>query len=241
MLALVTVGLLLLSPYLAAAPLTTEAKIDNFGYRSGDAKVAVFSADPGLSVEVCRSSDDTVVYTVPADGGSITFKGSDGMNSGDTVWWVDFSGFASDGTYRLFSAQLGAQSYDFEIRDDIYNQAVLAGLKTYYYQRCNVAKQTAHAGNWADPAACHTGDATTSAANGHVDRGSLDLSGGHHDAGDYNKYVWTALSTSVFQMLRAYEDNPGVFTDNQINIPESGNGLPDILDEVKVDLGSVCR
>ena len=120
-------------------------------YRPGDAKVAVFSADPGSSVEVRRASDDTVVYTVPGDGGAITFKGPDGMPSGDTVWWVDFSGFATDGTYRLFSTLLGAQSYDFEIRDDIYNLAVLAGLKTYYYQRCNVAKQAAHAGDWATP------------------------------------------------------------------------------------------
>lgn len=221
---------------LGAAPVTTEAKVDNFGYRAGDAKVAVFSADPGSSVEVRRASDDTVVYTVPADGGSITFKGSDGADSGDTIWWVDFSGFATGGTYRLLSAQLGAQSYDFEIRDDIYNLAVLAGLKTYFYQRCNLAKEAPFAGDWADAAACHSGDRSTTNAAGHVNRGSLDLAGGHHDAGDYNKYVWTALSTSVFQMLRAYEDNPGIFIDNQINIPESGNGIPDLLDEIKIDL-----
>ncbi len=74
----VMVGLLAVSLRLVAAPVTTEAKgVDNFGYRPGDAKVAVFSADPGSSVEVRRASDDSVVYTVLANGGSIAFSNSE--------------------------------------------------------------------------------------------------------------------------------------------------------------------
>jgi hypothetical protein len=36
----------------------------------------------------------------------------------------------------------------------------------------------------------------------------------------------------VHQLLTAYQDNSSVFTDD-FNIPESGNGIPDILDEVR--------
>ena len=224
----------------AAAPLgaqvSTVIKLDNFGYRPGDAKVAVFSADPGAAVEVRSADDDTVVFTVPADGGSIAAKGYDGQSSGDTVWWVDFSPLAAAGTYRLYSSALAARSYDFEIAPDIYRPVMLAALKTFYSQRCNTAKDAAHAGAWSDAAACHMGDLAAGPAAGHTDRGTLDLSGGWHDAGDYNKYVWTAVSTAVLHLLRAFEENPDAFGDGDLDIPESGNGIPDILDEVAYEL-----
>ncbi|MGH9792113.1 MAG: cellulase N-terminal Ig-like domain-containing protein, partial [Candidatus Acidiferrales bacterium] len=102
---------------LGAAPVSHAIKLDYFGYRTGDAKVAIVSANPGASVQV-RRTDDSVAFTIPTDGGSIASKGSDGVASGDSVWWVDFSGFTTPGTYRLYSASLGGQSYDFEIRDD---------------------------------------------------------------------------------------------------------------------------
>lgn len=227
--------LLALSAALSAGTPSLAIKVDNFGYRPADSKVAIFTSDPGATVQV-RNTSDTVLYTVPTDGGSIVNAGAD-AHSGDNVWQVTFSGFTTAGTYRLYSAALGAQSYDFEIREDIYNGPGLAALKTYYYQRCGVAHPAAYAGaNWADAGVCHAGDTAATAHPGHTSVGTKDLSGGWHDAGDYNKYAWYAATDSVYFMLRAYEDNPAVFSDNQLNIPESGNGRPDILDEVKVEL-----
>ncbi len=76
--------------------------------------------------------------------------------------------------------------------------------------------------------------ATSPAAprRGHVDRGTLDLSGGWHDAGDYNKYVWTPLERHP-QPAPGLGAQPGVFADGDLDIPESGNGIPDMLDEVE--------
>src|SRR5439155_19760866 len=54
----------------AGVPVTTAVKLDNFGYRPDDTKVAIFTADPGLTVEV-RSPGGAVVFSVPVDGGSI--------------------------------------------------------------------------------------------------------------------------------------------------------------------------
>ncbi|MFA6254269.1 MAG: glycoside hydrolase family 9 protein [Candidatus Paceibacterota bacterium] len=60
------------------------------------------------------------------------------------------------------------------------------------------------------------------------------LSGGHHDAGDFDQQIthWRY----ALDLLEAYELNPQSFTDGQLNIPESGNGVPDLLDEALYEL-----
>jgi hypothetical protein len=63
---------------------------------------------------------------------------------------------------------------------------------------------------------------------------SKDLSGGWHDAGDYNKYTAFTLG-ALTDLLLAYQENPTIWTDD-FDIPESGNGVPDILDEAKYEL-----
>ncbi len=223
----------------ASAAVTTAIKLDHFGYRPADAKVAIFTTNPGPTVQV-RSSDGTVIFTVPTNGGSVTSRGLDSA-SGDQVWWVDFSPFTSGGTYHLYSPLLAAESYTFDVRDDVYNDVVRAAVKSFYYQRCGVAKPAAFAGPWADALACHGADAITGPAAGHVNHGPKDLRGGWHDAGDYNKYMWGATGLAVLFLLKAYEDNPGFFLDGDLNIPESGNGVPDLLDEVKWELNWVLK
>jgi endoglucanase len=218
-----------------SSPVTQDIRMDYFGYRPADGKVAVFSADPGAVVQV-RDAAENVIFEIPSDGGSIVSKGYDGPPSGDNVWWVDFSPFEGLGEYHLYSPALGAQSYDFEIGWDVYNDVVAAAARAFYYQRCNTPKAATYSGDWADHYPCHMADTTVTATPGTTDYGTRDLTGGWHDAGDYNKYVWTAASTAVFCLLRAYEDNPSLFTDGGLDIPESGNTIPDILDEVKWEL-----
>ena len=66
-----------------------------------------------------------------------------------------------------------------------------------------------------------------------------DLRGGWYDAGDLNKYTsWTA--GYVETLLRAYAENPTIWTDDY-GIPESGNGIPDVLDEAKWGLDFLVR
>ena len=56
----------------------------------------------------------------------------------------------------------------------------------------------------------------------------IQASGGHHDAGDYNPRSHIDVAQLL---LDAYEVAPKKFSDGQLNIPESGNGIPDIVDE----------
>ena len=66
-----------------------------------------------------------------------------------------------------------------------------------------------------------------------------DLRGGWYDAGDFNKYTsWAARYIII--LLHAYEEHPQAFSDDY-GIPESGNGIPDILDEVKWGLDWLVR
>jgi hypothetical protein len=67
-----------------------------------------------------------------------------------------------------------------------------------------------------------------------------NVSGGWYDAGDYGKYV-NAGATAVSGLLWAYEMFPAQFPDAQLNIPESGNGVSDLLDEVRWELDWIMK
>jgi endoglucanase len=56
-----------------------------------------------------------------------------------------------------------------------------------------------------------------------------EIFGGHHDAGDFDIRPMHVLVGQY--LMRAYELHPSAFTDGQLVIPESGNGIPDLLDE----------
>lgn len=55
------------------------------------------------------------------------------------------------------------------------------------------------------------------------------VKGGWHDAADFDRRYYHY--TVVWDLLAAFEAFPANFKDSQLNIPESGNGIPDILDE----------
>ena len=212
-----------------------QIKVDHFGYRTTDKKIAIITSDPSGEV-VIKNLERNTVYTVSQD--KITYKGVDNVYSGDEIWEIDFSDFSQEGTYFLESLGIGC-SYNFKISNSVYNNAIKAVAKSLYYQRCGTNKPSQYAGTWSDDGICHTGDATaTKAPSASEDFGTLDLSGGWHDAGDYNKYLWGDApwdAANPWGLMTAYELNSGVFGDDT-GIPESSNGVPDILDEVKWEL-----
>ena len=233
---------------LTAAPILGDIKTDHFGYRTSDSKVILFTKNPGSSVGIYNASTSVLASTAsPVSQGTDT--GAAGATfSGDTVWSADFSSITTPGSYYIYSSALNEQSYNFQISDCIYQAPMSATLKAFYYQRCGTAKPAAYAGtNWSDSASCHTGDASCGPASGcsfPMAYGTLNLSGGWHDAGDYNKYIGTDTcagwggdgGSALHYLLTAYEWNPSLFSGFQSNIPESGNGIPDILNEAKWEL-----
>ena len=249
--------LILLTPILifAAPPQTTyHIKVDQFGYFPNSKKVAVIADpqagynaaetfNPGTGAnqyQVRRWSDDAVVFTGTLQ---VWNGGATQAQSGDRGWWFDFSSLTTPGSYYVFDLTNNIGSFRFEIGDDVYNEVLKQALRIFFYQRINFAKQSPFTdARWAD-GACFEGSnqdryATSAFAKGNAST-ARDVHGGWMDAGDMNKYT-TFATSAVIQLMEAYRINPGVFKDNY-NIPESGNGIPDILDEVKWELDFLKR
>jgi hypothetical protein len=113
----------------------------------------------------------------------------------------------------------------------------------YFYQRSGLAKRSPNVEScWADGPA-YIGSKQDVEVHDVTDRKNAqkvrNMSGGWFDAGDTNKYVTFALQP-VHQLLTAYSQYPSVFTDS-FNIPESGNGIPDIIDEIKWEIDWLRR
>lgn len=236
---------------------TTQAQVagfitvDQFGYRPDAVKTAVLrdpqlgldaslSYTPGTSIQVVDSASGTVVFTGTAtafNGGAVDAA------SGDKIWWFDFSSVTDPGRYYILDSQNSIKSFSFSIAADIYNDVLKHAMRMFFYQRVGFAKEATYAGAaWADGAS-HLGTGQDSQARSFFaksDAGTArDLRGGWYDAGDYNKYTpWT--SNYVEAMLLAFLDRPAAFTDDY-NIPESGNGVPDIIDEAKWGMDHLLR
>lgn len=229
-----------------AVTLDLRILVDQFGYLPDAPKVAVirsprqgFDADrsftPGATYEVRRVVDGDRVLS-----GSLKAwnAGQVQGSSGDVGWWFDFSELTAPGRYYVHDPERKVRSATFSIGPAVYDDVLRSVMRTYYYQRSGMEKKAPYAEScWTD-AAAYVGPGQDLVAR-NADRpedpaGERDLSGGWFDAGDTNKYV-TAAVQAVHPLLFAYSDYPQGFTDN-FNIPESGNGIPDLIDEVRWEI-----
>jgi hypothetical protein len=65
-----------------------------------------------------------------------------------------------------------------------------------------------------------------------VKRGKVDVSGGHHDAGDYNKYTLNSAAL-IHALIFGADALPGLGALDNLGLPESGDGKSDLLQEAK--------
>ena len=70
--------------------------------------------------------------------------------------------------------------------------------------------------------------------------GPLDVTGGHHDAGDYSKYLMDSAFL-IHTLVFAADDFPGVATLDNLGLPESGDGKSDVLQEAKWEADFVAK
>jgi endoglucanase len=153
--------------------------------------------------------------------------------SGEEVWTGDFTGYAKPGTYRIYIAP-DMVSSPFEIRKGVYRNALDAAIKSYYFQRASMPIEEQYGGIYKREAGHPDMHCPYHPSTG-ITEGSLDSPGGWYDAGDYGKYIVNA-AISVSQMLNLVELFPDAVEDGELNIPESGNGINDLLDEIRCEL-----
>lgn len=167
---------------------------------------------------------------------------------GADVWECDFSAFDRPGRYVVAVDGVGC-SWPFRLDDDVYREAFVPVARALYHNRSGIELEARHT-EFVRPAPHHPaqtpgfagrlfytdvrftewgsegGDPVKLRAGA---RGPLDAWGWYQDAGDWDGY-YSHLRVAQ-ELLLAYELAPANFRDGELNIPESGNGVPDILDE----------
>ncbi|MDP4826072.1 MAG: glycoside hydrolase family 9 protein [Flavobacteriales bacterium] len=214
--------------------------VDQFGYKVTATKVAVignpeigFNSDLeysiGSTIQLRNAENDEIVFTgspTPWNAGDIHSQ------SGDRGWWFDFSSFETPGNYYVYDPLNFEASAIFEISNAVYNDVLIAATKMFFYNRCYMPKNEPHVlPGYEDALSFAQDEFTRDVYDQNNTEIAKDMRGGWFDAGDYNKYV-TFTESVIHDLLWAYRRNPDTFTDN-FSIPESGNNIPDILDEIK--------
>ncbi|MBR9999190.1 MAG: glycoside hydrolase family 9 protein [Cyclobacteriaceae bacterium] len=175
-------------------------------------------------------------FEIVDESGKIVFSGplSEEISwdkSGETVRRADFSALKTPGTYRVKAGEF--LSWPFEISTDSWRRVAVAIAKSYYLQRASFELEEKYAGPYRRPAGHADTRCVLHPSSGKS--GTLNAPGGWYDAGDFGKYVVSA-GVTLGNMLSIMEMLPALFPDGCLNIPESGNGLGDLLDEAKYEL-----
>lgn len=220
---------LLLSLSCVASYGQSALKVNQVGYHAEGQKVAV--AEPEVKSKT---------FTLKDSKGRTVWKGKAVRTavspfSDKTRQVVDFSKVSKPGTYTLSA---GKHKQQVIIAEKPYGDIAVATMKSYYLQRTGMPIEEKYAGKYARPAAhpdtnvqIHPSAASPQRPAGTV----IESPYGWYDAGDYNKYIVNSGFT-VGTMLMAYQINKENLDKMNLNIPESGNNVPDFLDEIMYNL-----
>ena len=203
-----------------------------------DAKFTLVNAANGKTV-----FSGKLAMRKPADGPPDCAQPDEKMpHFGTDVMECDFSAFAAPGEYLLSVDRMGC-SYPFRIDADAYREPFRKAMKGMYQQRCGTALTKPYT-EWTRPLCHHPSikpvfQSRRRYMEGHCDACNRvestgekrDVWGGYHDAGDWDREGGHVNIPALLSL--AYELHPANFTDGELNIPESGNGFPDILDEAQ--------
>jgi len=199
-------------------------KVDQVGYPANASKVAMVSA-PAKTFAVKRVGDNASIFQ-----GQLGPTATD-SNSGDTLQAADFSSVRKPGTYYLDVPGVG-RSWPFDIGPNVYSRAFYLAMRAFYGQRCGMAVDLGPEFPGYTHAACHL-EGRFDSSSGR--EGRRDNVGGWHDAGDYGRYIVNSGIT-VGTLLWAYELFAARVANRKLNIPETGKGTPDLLNESRWNL-----
>ncbi|WP_430868765.1 glycoside hydrolase family 9 protein [Demequina aurantiaca] len=232
-----------------------RVRVNQVGYLTNAPQRATLVTDSTEPVSwQLQGTADAVVKS-----GDTSPEGVD-ASSGLNVHTIDFSGVTTPGTYTLVAD--GETSYPFEIGTEAYDQLRVDSLDYFYIARSGIAIDGDIAGAEYARAAGHVSEAGGSdtnqgdnnvacqpAADSEAIYGepwtcdyTLDVVGGWYDAGDHGKYVVnggiaTAQLLSTFERTKnAPSADAAALGDSTLAIPETDNGIPDVLDEAKWEL-----
>ena len=176
------------------------------------------------------------------------------------VWNADFTGFTTPGLYRLAIEGVGC-SDEFEIRDNIYSEPFKVSLQGFFYMRIGqdsvgvrpvprrplyipgqdpenmkivVTNMDPYHPDWSGG-----GDRWDQPGffDNYIKDGAPEnpnAVGGHSDALDWDRHLGHV--SIIYDMLLPYFITNGALSEDNTGIAESGNGIPDILDEARYEV-----
>lgn len=197
--------------------------VDQVGYACGSNKLAmIIGEEPPEEFAILDAGNGREVYR-----GKIEKKGYDAA-LGTHIGHADFTDFKTPGVYYIQAPLIG-RSYAFTVAEEPYKELFHKVFQQYYCNRCGLTLSAELAGEAAHNA-CHSREAQMK------DEAMirLDVSGGWHVDEIGSRDVEKGCQT-INTLLLAYELYPDAFGD-AMGIPESGNDIPDILDEVKYEI-----
>lgn len=243
--------------------LNKNIKINQVGYLPNASKIGYLGQYMGTggpmpftagAFYVQDASGKTVLTGIPA------LRNIDTNNTGEQVYEMNFSSITTPGTYKLYIPKVGT-SYPFRIGNDVYNEVLGNAFKGAYHQRAstslspNFTRFTHGPAHMADAYVMNhdpiptwfrdrfdsQGDTSKREGGKRAYYGTslsgqfINTSKGHYDAGDYGKYVVNG-ALFVGNLLAGYDAFPGHLMKDDLHVPESGNGVPDVLEEAKWEL-----
>jgi len=214
-----------------AQRLSEAIHLNQLGFYPGSPKIAVVTEGEPDFFYILKPDFSDTLYT-----GQLS-EIREAPNSGERVRVADFSDLDEPGTYIVWITKLG-YSYPFTIAPKVYEEAAKASLKGFYHQRMSTPIPLEYGDKWARPAGhpdtlvvIHPSAATEERPAG----STISAPKGWYDAGDYNKYAVNSGIT-MGTLFSLYEDFPDYMAGFEVNIPETGNGLPDVLNELMWNL-----
>lgn len=183
-----------------------------------------------------------------------------GNFAGCDVVQADFTAFDRPGAYVVSIPGVGC-SFPFEVAADVYRKVFVPTARGLYHNRSGIAltepftefTRPAPHNPKLTPGFAHRlfytsvrsmdwpgGEGSRSdeaLLRKHI-KGEIESSGWYQDAGDWDSYQQHLRVAQ--ELLLVHELAPNRFTDGELNIPESGNGIPDLVDEARW-LPSFCQ
>ena len=216
-----------LSPFLMAQDEAAKIRLNQIGFFPDAPKIAVITDDINSNFMIKSVTSGEVVFKSKL---SAPHKSE---FSPKVTRIADFSALTKPGTYEMSLPGKG-DSYTFEIKPKVFTNLTKALIQGYYFQRMSTPLVPKYAGKWSraeghpdKQVIVHPAAASANRPAGTI----ISCPGGWYDAGDYNKYIVNSGIT-MGTLLSLYEDFPGYFDTLKIDIPESGNGAPDLLNEI---------
>ena len=192
----------------------------------------------GPKTAIVRDAGSTPFMVITAGTQDTVFRGvlapvQEWSYSSEYVSRADFSDLKAAGRYVLVVQGIG-RSNPFDIATRVHQAVGTAALKGFYYQRASLRLTVEFASIWARQLG-HPDTAVRvhPSAAGPLRPANSFIAAprGWYDAGDFNKYVVNS-GISTYTLLALYEHHPEYCARLNVHIPESTNGIPDVLDEV---------